>query len=337
MPQNIGPELRLARPQTHHGYTSLVRPRREHSSRSASASGRVSTSGSGTRRTEGSSAPCESERQIELLEYEWPDLPPIINMKDAVCRKRVSQGITYLLPVDKGMNSIDSKFRTDLRAMFQEPYDTEGTNYDDSRIMKSAKIHFKTNVVDTKWTKQHLLDIPIRLNSDSEKFRKLYAHSAPARGRSCANTNGQNMKTRSSLFLPIKARAHPEAQKLRREVENIIKSVQEDNDEYNGDKDDYERSEPSKAGSPDKRKSIIGFRACDVEVEEVEPDPREKKFTAEEYNTYDELKVAKPPKLLIPDQFKSEFLDSDKNQAIWDWLHYGESISDFEYFISVCG
>ena len=60
--------------------------------------------------------------QIELLEYEWPDLPPIPSMKDAVSRRRVSQGISYLLPVDKGRNSINNRFRTDLRAMFQVRY-----------------------------------------------------------------------------------------------------------------------------------------------------------------------------------------------------------------------
>jgi len=344
MPQNIGPELRLARPQTHHGYASIVRSRRDMpSARSASASGCVSTTGSATRRTEGTSGP-SNESHIELLEYEWPDLPPIVNMKDAVCRKRVSQGINYLLPIDKGKNSIDSKFRTDLRAMFQEPYSTEGTCYDESRVSKSTKVHFRTNVADNQWTKQHLLNIPVRLNSDSEKARKVYAQSAPARGRSCAAANVENLKTRSSLFLPIKARAHPEAQKLRREVEDILKSVQEDNDEYSGNKKEitvtsprYEKSEHSKASSPVKRKSIIGFRACDIEEIDVEPDPKEKKFTADEFKTYDELRDAKPPKLLIPEQFQSEFLSNEKNQNIWDWLHYGESISDFEYFISVCG
>lgn len=341
MPQNIGPELRLARPQTHHGYASIPpHQKREPSIRSASASGCHSGSGSGTRRTELTSGTTEGEPQIELLEYEWPDLPPIINMKDAVCRKRVSQGINYLLPVDKGKNSIDNRFRTDLRAMFQEPYATEGTSYDDSRVTKSAKIHFKTNIVDTRWTKHHIKNIPFSLNSDCEKARKLYAQSAPARGRSYVSTDGDKLKTRSSLFLPIKARAHPEAQKLRREVENIIKSVQEDNDEYNGDGEAtasprIERSE--KSTIPDKRKSLIGFRACDLEELEIEVDPNQKKFTAEDFNTYDELKMAKPPKLLIPEQFQSEFLSMEKNQGIWDWLHYGESISDFDYFISVCG
>lgn len=340
MPHGIGPELRLARPQTHHGYVSAVAQRREPSIRSASASGFLS-SGSATRRSEQTSAQ-SGEPQIELLEYEWPDLPPIVDMKDAVCRKRVSQGINYLLPVDKGKNSIDSKFRTDLRAMFQEPYATEGAAYDDNRVSQSAKIHFKTNEVDTRWTARHLRNIPVRLNSDSEKARKLYAQSAPVGGRTNAWNDSEKLKTRSSLFLPIKARAHPEAQKLRREVENIIKSVQEDNDEYDGDAEEgtstsprYEKSEKSE--SPYKRKSIIGFRACDVEIIEETPDPKEKKFTAEDFNTYEELKVSKPPKLLIPAQFQSEFLTLEKNQTIWDWLHYGETITDFEYFISVCG
>ena len=61
----------------------------------------------------------QEEEHFELLEYEWPDLPPIPSMKDAVSRRRVSKGISYLLPVDKGRNSINNRFRTDLRAMFQ--------------------------------------------------------------------------------------------------------------------------------------------------------------------------------------------------------------------------
>lgn len=71
----------------------------------------------------------DDEQPFELLEYEWPDLPPIPSMKDAVSRKRVSQGISYLLPVDKGRNSINNRFRTDLRAMFQVFNSTNNNMY----------------------------------------------------------------------------------------------------------------------------------------------------------------------------------------------------------------
>ena len=61
----------------------------------------------------------DGDHGVELLEYEWPDLPPLPTIKDAMTRSRVSHGISYLLPIDKGRNSINNKFRTDLRAMFQ--------------------------------------------------------------------------------------------------------------------------------------------------------------------------------------------------------------------------
>ncbi|XP_053407901.1 uncharacterized protein LOC128559619 [Mercenaria mercenaria] len=335
MPQDIGPELRLARPKTHHGFSAAHPGGPGMHARSTSASAARKQQDAQQTTTH------DNEHHIELLEYEWPDLPPIIHLKDAVCRQRVSQGIKYLLPVDKGKNSIDSKFRTDLRAMFQEPYVTEGSNYDDNRVTKSAKIHFRTNVVDTRWTRQHLKQVKVNLNSESENIRKLYAHSAPAGGRSRSNMSTEKLKTRSSLFLPIKARAHPEALKLRKEVEDIIKSVQEDNDEYDADKDDNPSTpatqQHEKVDTKDQRKSIAGFRAsvCDDIFSGITPEVT--KHTAEMFETYDQLKNTKPPKAMIPKELKSTYLSDEKNQEIWDWLHYGESITDFEYFLSVCG
>ena len=334
MPQDIGPELRLARPKTHHGFSGAHPGGPAHNRSFSAASSRK-------RQDTPQNAEQGTEPHIELLEYEWPDLPPIIDLKDAVCRKRVSQGIKYLLPVDKGKNSIDSKFRTDLRAMFQEPYVTEGSNYDDNRITRSAKIHFRTNVVDTRWTRQHLNKVPVNLNSESENVRKLYAHSAPAGGRSRSTMSTEKLKTRSSLFLPIKARAHPEAQKLRKEVEDIIKSVQEDNDEYDADKDDNPVSQVTHPSDKDdvknKRKSIAGFRAsvCDDIFGDVQPEVT--KHTAEMFDSYEQLKSTKPPKPTIPKEFKSKYLSDERNQEIWEWLHYGETITDFEFFLSVCG
>jgi hypothetical protein len=61
-------------------------------------------------------------------------------MKDAITREKVSKGISYLLPIDKAKNSIDNKYRTDLRAMFQEPYATDDLGYDDSKIKLSAQL-----------------------------------------------------------------------------------------------------------------------------------------------------------------------------------------------------
>lgn len=335
MPQDIGPRLRLARPKTHHGFSSANQ--RDHDARARIRSSSGARKSPGYQQTDTQN---ESEQTIELLEYEWPDLPPMMHLKDAVCRKRVSRGINYLLPVDKGKNSIDSKFRTDLRAMFQEPYTTESSSYDDNRVTTSAKVHFRTNVVDTRWTKHQLRNVPVNLNCESENVRKLYAHSAPAGGRTRDGPMADKLKTRSSLILPIKAKAHPEAQKLRKEVEKIIKSVQEDNDEYDEDKEEMSSSQAQeKMDKAEKRKSILRFRAsvCEPDDDDVALESNQSKRTAEQFETYEQLKKAKPPKPKIPDQFKSEFLSYERNQEIWDWLHYGETITDFEYFLAVCG
>lgn len=310
MPQDIGPTLhRLPRPKTHTGVISR--------------DGRVKSSD--TQRTLE-----EGEHHIELLEYEWPDLPPIRDLKDAVTRQRVSRGITYILPVDKGKNSIDHRFRTDLRAMFQEPYATENPGYDDRKVTTSAKLHFQTNTVDTKWTRKHNDQVPVKVNSEAEKIRKLYAHSAPAGGRSKVGAT----KTRSSLILPLKAKANPESVKLRKEVEKIIKSVQEDNDEYDEEKD---VEGPYDLDQQNMRKSIFKFRLSAQPAMDQFEKIRQNVLTATGFNSYEELRNAKPKKLTIPDQFKSEYLSPEKNQSIWDWLHYGEIMTDFQYFLTICG
>ena len=350
MPHDIGPELHLARPRTHHGFVSAA-PR----SKPTSGSQR-SMSAAGTRRADGETpvSPPDGEYHIELLEYEWPDLPPIIDMKDAVCRRRVSQGINYILPVDKGKNSINNKFRTDLRAMFQEPYATEGTKYDDSRIVKSAKIHFTTNEVDTRWTVEKMASVPVKLNMESERARKMYAHSAPAGGRSRGTMDPAKIQPRSSLFLPVKTSAHPEGQKIRKQMERISKTFLVDQETDNTENRDAENTEADietdskhlggAAENPESRTvatgrpSISGYRASVVSSSSgLFTKLRRPKFTAEEFESYDQLRSAKPPKNLIPDAFKSPHLSDEQNQGIWDWLHYGETITDFEYFLSVCG
>lgn len=313
MPQDIGPTLRLARPKTHTGVISR--------------DGRVKSSDMQRSLDDGGG------HHIELLEYEWPDLPPIRNLKDAVTRQRVSRGITYILPVDKGKNSIDSKFRTDLRAMFQEPYATENPSYDDEKVTMSAKLHFLTNAVDTKWTRKHSEQIPVKVNSEAENIRRLYAHSAPAGGRAKDGTN-KDLRTRSSLFLPLKAKANPESAKLRKEVQKIIKGVQEDNDEYEAENDaDGPNITDNKLNI---RKSIFQFRlSAQPNMDHIELSENNLKASA--FKSYEDLKRTRPPKCIIPDQFKSEYLSPEKNQAIWEWLHYGEVMTDFQYFLTICG
>ena len=281
------------------------------------------------------------EYHVELLEYEWPDLPPIPDMKDAITRNKVSRGISYLLPVDKGKNSINNRYRTDLRAMFQEPYSNDNPlGFDEGKVKLCAKVHFDTNSSDTKWSRRHLSAIPLSLNSESENIRRLYARSAPAGGSRGAGFNVEKMKTRSSLYLPMKTKAHPEALKLRKEVEQIIKSVQEDgddDDDYYKEKTEEEVTENSNLGGSKHLKYRESMGNISVCSSHYAFKPGRLKLTADKFSSYDQLRTAKPPKPTIPDVFKSRFLSPVKNQEIWEWLHYGEEMTEFEYFLSVCG
>lgn len=116
----------------------------------------------------------------------------------------------------------------------QEPYASDDLQYDDNRVTLSSKVHFLSNTGDTKWTRQHLHSIPVSLNADSEKMRRLYARSAPTGGTASRRMgiDPHKLRTRSNLYLPLKASVPPELVKLRKEVEEIIKSVQEDNEDF---------------------------------------------------------------------------------------------------------
>ncbi|XP_061171335.1 uncharacterized protein LOC133180900 [Saccostrea echinata] len=316
MPGDIAsPDLRFARPKTSPGVTPQ-------------------TSGGKPEATDNT-----EEYHVELLEYEWPDLPPIPQMKDAITRERVSKGISYILPIDKSMISINNHYRTDLRAMFQEPYASDKLRFDENKLKLSAKIHFDTNTGDTKWTRKLLKSVPVEINSESDKIRKLYARSAPAGGSRRSNFDLDQMKTRSNLYLPMKTRAHPEAQKLRKEVEKIIQSVQEDGEDYNDDKFKQSEEEISTAKLAISRPSLAPHMTRDSIMSNASSHstrPR-LKLTAERFNSYEQLQKTKPPKPQIPEILKSRYLSAEKNQAIWEWLHHGEEMTEFEFFLSVCG
>ncbi|GFS02410.1 hypothetical protein ElyMa_001122600 [Elysia marginata] len=324
----------------------------------------------------------EEEEHFELLEYEWPDLPPIPSMKDAVSRSRVSKGISYLLPVDKGRNSINNRFRTDLRAMFQEPYASDDLQYDDNRVKLSAKVHFLSNSADTRWTPQLLRAIPTQLNADSDAVRKLYVHSAPSGGRGRVGIDPGKLRKRSNLYLPVKAskaQVSPEIVKLREEATAIIKqglSYDEDgNPELNtthskpvlngtktlasGDVQsgpfpslnqqtsgilagNRNWSDPMNSSTDNTGPGLLstfgggglqdslGTSALNAKLQNMRAQQRS-------FSTYSELRSAQAPKPVIPKEIESPFLSPDLNQSIWEWLHYGESVSEFDYFLSVCG
>jgi len=343
MPGDISTsKVQLARPKTSPPIPSGSPPRVGSGSRPLSrVTSRVQsrvTSGA-TSKTKDEDEQGDDEYHVELLEYEWPDLPPMPCMKDAITRQRVSKGISYLLPVDKGKNSINSRYRTDLRAMFQEPYADDDFGYDDNKVKLSAKVHFDTNSVDTKWTRKHFDSIPVKLNSDSENVRKIYASSAPPRGSRGIGIDVDKMRTRSSLFLPIKREEHPEAQKLREDVQKILQSVQmdEESDIIDEDEEMAIREQMTRKNSMFRKskKSVIIRES--VGHAGMLPKQTRLKLTAEKFKSYAQLKKTKPPKKTIPERFSSEFLSTDKNQEIWDWLHHGEQMSEFQFFLSVCG
>ncbi|RUS90961.1 hypothetical protein EGW08_001265 [Elysia chlorotica] len=271
----------------------------------------------------------EEEEHFELLEYEWPDLPPIPSMKDAVSRSRVSRGISYLLPVDKGRNSINNRFRTDLRAMFQEPYASDDLQYDDNRVKLSAKVHFLSNSADTRWTPQLLRTIPTQLNADSDAVRKLYVHSAPSGGRGRVGIDPGKLRKRSNLYLPVKAskaQVSPEIVKLREEAAAIIKQGLSYDEDMNPESTSNQRRATltvTKTLAPSGTQP--GFFPSNVRAQQ------------HSFSTYDELRSAQAPRPVIPKEIESPFLTADLNQSIWEWLHYGESMSEFDYFLSVCG
>ncbi|GFO13646.1 hypothetical protein PoB_004015100 [Plakobranchus ocellatus] len=338
----------------------------------------------------------DEEEHIELLEYEWPDLPPIPSMKDAVSRSRVSKGISYLLPVDKGRNSINNRFRTDLRAMFQEPYASDDLQYDDNRVKLSAKVHFLSNSADTRWTPQLLRAIPTQLNADSDAVRKLYVHSAPSGGRGGVGIDPGKLRKRSNLYLPVKAskaQVSPEIIKLREEAATIIKQgLTYDEDGSPGMADDRRRpalngtktiatlggaeaQHPRFLPSNSHQQSQIqelhagnqnwsetglasignldtstdghgigllstfggGYLQDSLGTSVLNPKLQNVRSQQQIFSNYDELRRAQAPRPVIPKEIESPFLSPDHNQNIWEWLHYGESMSEFDYFLSVCG
>jgi hypothetical protein len=204
----------------------------------------------------------------------------------------------------------------------------------------SAHVHFDTNAVDTKWSKALLSKIPVEINSDSDKFRKLYARSAPVGRSRTMGLDTDKIRTRSCRYLPMKTVHHPEAMELRKEVERIIRGVYSDNDESDDEaiKDVDESHLRNRRFSLFPRKTSSYRQRFDTETDSFRSMKSHRlKLTAEKFQSYDQLKQCKPPKLIIPEMFCCKYITNERAQEIWDWLHYGEEMSEFEYFLSVCG
>ncbi|KAI0241719.1 hypothetical protein LSAT2_020169 [Lamellibrachia satsuma] len=286
-------------------------------------------------------------RSGESADYEWPDLPPISEIKNAICRQRVSKGLSYLLPVDKTKNSIEGVYRTDLRVTFKGPYrnDDDGHRFNDSRLRASMKHHFRTNTSVTYFRPESVPAIGRRVNSESERALAEYAKSAPRTGISGRRTLGHydNMRRRSQLYLPPHIHVPPEVIKLRQEADKIVKSV-------------LEKESPSgDATQPDglsRRRKMQQQRALsrghvlfaetdatpgDTNREPVVIDNVKLIRKASRFKDYEELKRQKiDPKRKTPATVQSQYLSSEKNDDVWNWLHCGLPTNEFNYFLEVC-
>ena len=173
-----------------------------------------------------------------------------------------------------------------------------------------------------------------RLNQESEKVRLNYSYSAPSTGLAGRRCNGdeKDMRPRSSLFLPLKARVPPEAIKLKEEADKIIKSVQE-KDKRGEDPVPLDTQELLR--KPSVHVSMFPDITLHGDDEEGEDFSTEKK--ASHWKSYEDFKKFKPPqKRPLPKELKSPHLGAEKCEEIWDWLNDYERIDDFSYFMEVC-
>lgn len=285
------------------------------------------------------------EENTAIHEYDCPELPPLDNLKRAMSRRTVSNGMNYLLPVDQGKNSVENHYRTDLRAMFQEPYTQfKSKQYNELQVTGTSKIHFKVNSNVNRIFKPVDTGIP-RINSDSERILAYYNTLTPKTGNHMSNA--RHNKARSDLFLPAggKTKVPEEVVKLRAEVERMLKSVQEDTGGYDADTDnkDVRFQRISRGKTSD---DILNEKLSRMEMDD-DISPRDHKEyvlhdgsyikTAGHVDSYEQIRNKTPPTVVIPDALVSPFLSDTKNQDIWEWLNGEEPRTEFNYFLSVCG
>ncbi|KAH9520133.1 hypothetical protein Btru_060080, partial [Bulinus truncatus] len=281
-----------------------------------------------------------SGHQFELLQYDWPDLPPIPKMKDAICRQTVSRGISYLLPVDMGRNSINCKYRTDLRSMFQEPYVRDDHQYNDVIVGLSSKVHFRINQASARWTPQLARSLPAELNASSESARKSYARSAPVNGSK--RGLGYGLAPRSVHDPPLrthirKSELSPDMMKLKQEAEAMIKqTVMESDTGPVGEKGQVTSDNlADQIVSSEHNWSVQTNLSCSAQspsgnlsrkIPDIgQTDPVDSSL-AQNYEEFLNTLSGKCRKNRIPDRFVSPYLHEEQNQEIWEWLHHGESI-----------
>ncbi|CAH1784780.1 unnamed protein product [Owenia fusiformis] len=223
-----------------------ARPKSSHPS--ADRRKHTATNSAKSQKTASNSASTYGDENFELLEYEWPDLPPMFQIKDAMSRRKISSGISYLLPPDKPKISIENTYRTDLRTMFQSPFTENLYRNNDSHVKQQLKFNFTPNTPPPRFKvrQKSARKKDIALNDSSEKIRQSYCKSAPPKLQKTLQT-----KLRSNLFLPIPVKVPEEAQKLKAEVEEMLLEV-EDADDFNPDTDESIPSENTHEKHPKK-------------------------------------------------------------------------------------
>ena len=347
-------EITVSRPNTH---STVSRPNTHSTPRSRTTisvdvsplrrSAKTQRSKDTHRLTVNSSGQTASSRvtapDVELVQSDWPDLPPISQIKTAIARDRVSHGISYILPVDKTRMSVNNVYRTNLRAMFYEPYLNDHLDYDDDVIKTSARHHFRPNIAHTRFQREWVDPESYKLSSDVEKIRMQYAKSAPSTGLSSRKQmdDSNNLRTRSTLVLPIKMEIPEEAKRIKAEAEKIIREVREDNeDDFDPEEESQIQKQAQKKKLPRRQSQFERyyheFRHMQEDVEETRRDIlREKSKQFKRYKDFENLNL--PIRPALPEDLKSSFLSSDKNDLVWDWLTHGEMITDHNFFLTICG
>ena len=176
-------------------------------------------------------------------------------------------------------------------------------------------------------------------------MRKQYSFSAPPRGITGKQTtvDSAELKPRSTLYLPIKAKLPPEAERIKQEAEKILQSVREKaeaeyearnapkNDEDDEKEDEVKMQEKAK---PKKKRARIAFGGEDDKDETLGIRIKRKTKKDESYENFKRIAPrTRPP---LPEAFESPYLDEEKNKLIWDWMAKEETFNDFNYFLKIC-
>ncbi|CAL1528198.1 unnamed protein product [Lymnaea stagnalis] len=299
---------------------------------------------------------------VELLEFEWPDLPPLNSMENAVCRSAVSRGINYSPAVAKGRNVINSRYRTDLRARLQDHHPRDYLQVKDSPVTTSSTtLHLAPNRPANELTSRRDRPAQVQLNADSESIRRAYVRSAPSGGNRQGLGYGLHPRrpTKSvSLFLPTR-----NDQKI-----NHLNRLNQEGDDVNtqdlalnlsmhdktgcivsshtshGDRLSLTTQPPSDGSNrPDTTHKLseetphpatcVSEPGVIMETSKAWP----KQLQTMSYEDLCAILSSKVKRSDIPQPMVSPYLALDANQRIWDWLHSDEQLDEFDHFMSMCG